>query len=165
MLPPAPESGSAPIDRLNIPTGVPSLKVPDIEIALVALMVMFPPCPLLLVLLLIWAPLPITSEFVVIEIFPALPQGPEQFSLPTVAENTPLGARGLMSQIVPSRTPGSGNSPEIEIVPALIVTFPPLPLLAVAAVIRLPTVISSFGVVTTILPEFPLLPKSPKELL
>ena len=49
MLPPAPDPGSLPIERLNTPAGVPSLRVPEKEIELVEATRMLPPAPVLVV--------------------------------------------------------------------------------------------------------------------
>src|SRR5687768_16309894 len=61
-LPPVPESRSVPIVRLSIPAGWPLLNVPLTAMVSRALTLMFPPCPVLLVPLLIWAPLPMVSD-------------------------------------------------------------------------------------------------------
>ena len=80
MLPPVPASGAGLTVRLKIPPGVPSLSVPEIEILSIALMAMSPPFPLLLVPLSMCAPWEIDNSLVVIDTFPALPQGPTQAS-------------------------------------------------------------------------------------
>ena len=123
MLPPAPESGAVPIVRLKMPTGVPSLRVPESEIVSVAWIVISPPCPEVLVPLLICPPVLSVSDPVVMEMFPASPHGPEHFP-PIVRVKIPLG------WIPPSENNGSGAkepvSPDIEIKSvALIVTLPP----------------------------------------
>jgi hypothetical protein len=56
MFPPDPASGVVPIVRLKIPAGVPSIIVPEIEMGPAALIIIFPPSPVLVVPLLIWAP-------------------------------------------------------------------------------------------------------------
>ena len=78
MLPPLPEPGSVPIERLKMPAGEPSRRVPDIEIWSVARMVISPPRPPVLVPLLICPPLPRVRDPVVMEMGAASPQGPVQ---------------------------------------------------------------------------------------
>jgi hypothetical protein len=56
MFPPEPESGVIPIDRLEIPPGVPFTIVPDSSIRPVAETSMLPPWPLLVVPLSIRPP-------------------------------------------------------------------------------------------------------------
>ncbi len=127
-----------------------------------AFIVMFPPRPLLLVPLSIWEPVPIVSEFAVIEIFPASPHCPAHLLL-TDNVKMPLGC------VTPRAKRGTGRtlpaSPDMLIVSALIVTFPPCPLVAVLVLIRAPPVMSSLGVVIVMSPALPRPETLPNELL
>ncbi len=71
MLPPEPAPASVPSERLKMPTGLPSLKVPEIEIVSRAVMSILPPRPLLPVPLLICPPLPSVRNPALIKIVPA----------------------------------------------------------------------------------------------
>src|SRR6185436_10173368 len=84
IVPPAPESGDVPVVRLKMPEGVPPDIVADILIVFVALIVMSPPAPLLVVPLLMVPPLSRFNESVMMVILPAVPQVPTHKSLPTV---------------------------------------------------------------------------------
>src|SRR5262249_31100781 len=114
IFPPAPASGVLPRERLKMPSGLPLLKVPDIEIVSRALIVISPPCPLPLVPLLICPPLPRLRNPALIDILPASPQGPPHTLPPVVSVVIPLGASLPLVRIEGYRRARTGNSPEIE---------------------------------------------------
>src|SRR5215831_14699666 len=163
MLPPAPEPGVVPVVRLKRPLGVPSLKVPEIEIGPVAWIAISPPWPVLVVPLSICAPPPRDSEPVVMEIFPALPQGPEQLP-PIVRVKIPLDSLDPRSKRLVS-TGGVFRCPVMDMLFAVMVTSPPRPLVSEVVSTRAPPVMTNCGVLMIIAPELPRFPSPPREFV